>query len=180
MPLGPPTTERFRRAVPCRGGEMARGTGRASVARDARGLVPFLLGLALLAMSLWAARWAIAPGHVAGDTIWYGRQALVFAGHPADDALREAATFMVEQGRGSGVQGWIDVVGRVDPRYEAIFAARPLFPLAASFLVPAVGLGSLEVVVVAAAVALALVLGAFALRVTGSRTAAVLVVALAF
>lgn len=128
----------------------------------------------------WLVRWLTATSHVAGDSFWYAKQALELAGVPSADAAREAGAMMVRAGHGVSVEGWVQAVGAVDPRYQAIFATRPLFPLLAAPFTPFLGADALIPAAWIAGVLFAVALGIVAERLTGSAILGVAAIALAY
>jgi 4-amino-4-deoxy-L-arabinose transferase-like glycosyltransferase len=135
-------------------------------------------GLGLL---LGLARWGLEPSHASGDSFWYARLALEARGKTDADATQLAANFIVHEGRGTDPGVYVDLVRTIDPRYPAIFASRPVYPLIVAGLLQfadidvAMALGALL-----AGAAFAVLFGGFIWRVTGSLAAAGGGVALAF
>jgi hypothetical protein len=167
--------ERGRRALQ-RLAEMPNGwraSGPGSVARS-------VLLLAMLGALLWAGNWLADPRRASGDTFWYGRQALQFAGFSKESATITAAHFIVAQGRGSDAQEWIEASETVDPRYPAIFESRPFYPLTAVPFLPFVGLWAMAVSALVAGTVFAIVFGSLAWWATGSIRVAVFGVTVAY
>src|SRR5260221_307060 len=89
--------------------------------------------------AMWTIRWLIEPIHAFPDTFWYTRMAFQDAGATASNATIAAAGAMVGW-RGSGsLDGYVHTVAAVDPRYAAIFEARPMYPLVAAPFIPILG-----------------------------------------
>lgn len=108
---------------------------------------------------------------VGGDTFWYARQAAAFSG--SSTAVQDAATFMAER-RGDDPATWERTAVEIDPRYPAIFAARPLYPLLAAPLTEPLGLAALQVVSVIAGIACAAAVAASTIGWSGSLLAGVI------
>ncbi len=108
---------------------------------------------------------------VGGDTFWYSRQAAAFSG--SSTAVQDAARFMAER-RGDDPAAWERIAVEIDPRYPAIFAARPLYPLLAAPLTEPLGLAALQVVSVIAGIACAAAVAASTIGWSGSLLAGVI------
>jgi hypothetical protein len=141
-----------------------------------------VLVLVLIAVGLacWLGRWSTASAHGSGDTFWYTRMALTFAGEPRSDATVKAAQFVVDLGRGTDPGSWIKLAETIDPRYPAIFEARPLYPLVASLFVPSLGVNAMIAAALLGGVAFAVALGLSVRLMTGSAAAAVAAVVVAY
>jgi hypothetical protein len=126
----------------------------------------------LIAAVLLSIRLLTAPRVVSGDTFWYARATLLFSGAGETAATDGAAAFMHEQ-RGDAPESWVRLVAEIDPRYPAIFASRPLYPLLAAPLLPLVGLSGLLIVSLAAGVACAAFAATAAYRIWESAIAAI-------
>jgi hypothetical protein len=144
---------------------------------DARTLALVLLGAALLGAALWTVRWTVASSHAQGDTFWYTRQALLYAGYPESDATAIAADFIVGQGRGVDPAGWISAAETLDSRYIGIFASRPVYPLVAAQLVGILGTGAMAAATALAAMAFAAALAALVWPAAGATATFVAILA---
>lgn len=152
-----------------------------STASWLRGPWVLIGAFALLGAVLGLIRWELEPSHAGGDTFWYARQALELHGEDEPEATRVAAEFIVEEGRGSDSEAYVDLTRTIDPRYPAIFETRPLYPLfVASFLPIAQLREAMAIAALLAGVTFAAAFGYFVQRVTGSLVAALGAVVLAF
>lgn len=139
-----------------------------------------LLLLVILGGALWGFRWATASSHASGDTFWYTRQAFVYAGRADTEATALAADFIVRQGRGNDPGPWVAAARTVDQRYQAIFRARPVYPLIAAPFVGLVGADGMAIASFLSAVAFAVALGFLAWSIVGSSVASIAAVVAAF
>jgi hypothetical protein len=144
---------------------------------DARTLALVLLGAALLGAALWTVRWTLASSHAQGDTFWYTRQALLYAGYFESDATAIAADFIVGQGRGIDPAQWISAAEMLDSRYIEIFASRPVYPLVAAQLVGILGTGAMAAATAVAAMAFAAALAALVWPAAGATATFVAILA---
>lgn len=148
-----------------------------AVARPSPALLAMIL---VLGATLWGVRWASSDRHASGDTFWYARAALRFAGESTPDATVDAARYIVGQGRGNDEAAWIHVAETIDRRYPAIFDSRPVYPLVAAAFIPFVGLDGMLVAALLSGLIFAVAIGVIAYRLTGSRAASLGAVLLAY
>lgn len=113
-----------------------------------------LLALGALAVVLSLGRLVIAGPGVTGDTFWYARQMAILSGH-SDAAANEIGGQLLAEVRGDNPAVWAEVAASVDKRYPAIFAARPLYPMAAAAFEPILGTGGLLIISIIAGAACA-------------------------
>jgi hypothetical protein len=139
------------------------------------------VGLALLGGLLGVARFALAPSHASGDAFWYARLALEYHGYSEAEATSSAAQFIVAEGRGGEAEDYVELAGTIDPRYPAIFASRPVYPLVVSAILTFANLSTaMTVGALLAGVVFAGVFGWFTGEVTSSPLAALVAVGLSF
>jgi hypothetical protein len=134
-------------------------------------VVAFLVLLACLGVGLWFVRWELNERRAGGDAFWYSRAAFGFAGSSPGEATREAADVMVAY-RGQEAGGWLTAPETVDPRYQRIFVARPLYPLVAAPFVPVLGIDAMVAAALLGGTCLAVVIGWSAWHLTRSRPVA--------
>ena len=140
---------------------------------------PLLVAALVLGIALWSARWATADRRATGDAFWYARTAEIIAGRSSDEATEVAADVM-ERYRGQAAERWLEAPDTVDPRYQAIFAARPFFPAVAAQFARPLGADALVGASLLGGAVLAAVVTFAAARFVGGGPAAVFVAALAF
>lgn len=149
--------------------------------RSVTSTLVFLAGLAALGVLLSLVRSQIEPPRVGGDVFWYVRYAFQLAGLSEALATRETAEFMVAAGQSADPARLITFVETIDPRYPAIFASRPFYPLTFAPLIRILEpQAAMHVSIVTAAALFAAITGWFVRLVSGSLPIAVGVVALAF
>lgn len=140
-----------------------------------------IVAFALLGAILGLVIWGIEPRHASGDTFWYARIALELTGKAEDEATRAAAEFIVREEGTHDTEAWVATAETMDPRYPAIFASRPIYPISVALFLgvadlrTAMALGALLAGVVFAAA-----FGWFVRHVTGSMLAGIGAVVLAF
>lgn len=126
----------------------------------------------VIAAVLLSIRMLTAPRLVADDTFWYARAAVRFTGAGEAESTERAAAYMRDR-RGDDTGYWAWQVTDVDPRYPAIFAARPLYPLLAAPLLPFIGLDALLLVSAAAGIACSAIVATAAHHLWHSATVAI-------
>jgi len=138
-----------------------------------------LILLAALGALLWLGRWQVNERRAGGDAFWYARSAYQFAGRDDGEATRGAAEVMARY-RGQSGDGWLAAPSSVDPRYQAIFRGRPLYPAVSAPFVTPVGPDAMVVGSLLGGAALAAGVGLGAARLAGSWPVGAVAAALVF
>jgi hypothetical protein len=123
--------------------------------------------LAAVAILVSLVRLAVSGPGSTGDTFWYARQTFELNGH-TEATANELASRLMANVRGDDPAAWLRVAGSIDPRYPAIFTARPLYPLAANAMLPTDGFRGLLLVSVLAGAVCALAVASAGRLLSGS------------
>ena len=117
-------------------------------------------------------RWFTATTHGTGDTFWYARLAYLYLGTDDPTATARAAGLADRLGI-EPASSAVALVAKMDPRYPAIFAGRPLYPATGAVLIPVAGPEAMVWSAAFAGVLAGVMLGWFAGRATGSPLAGI-------